>query len=133
MAYKTSFKTHGNAAIKTVYNGRKYDSKFEASVAMDLDVRLKAGEIKDWEPQYKVEMWACDSTGQPKFKKTHKIDFRVHELDGSYTLLEAKGFETSDYKERRKWLDELWLPDHLDHVYEVIYQSKRLPGRRRAR
>lgn len=111
-------------AVKTTYNDFKYDSKFEASVAMDLDIRLKAGEIKAWENQYKVEMWACDSQGELKFKKTHKIDFRIHEHDGSFTLLEAKGFETPDYKERRKWLEKLWLPDNLDHVYEVVYQGK---------
>lgn len=112
------------SAVKTEYDGYKYDSKFEAGVAQDLDLRLKAGEIKEWERQYKVEMWACDEEGTRKLKKSHKIDFRVHEMDGSFTLLEAKGFETPDYKERRRWLEAFWLPFHLDHVYQVIYQGK---------
>ena len=112
-------------AKKTEYNGRKYDSKFEASVAADLDIRLKAGEIKDWEPQYKVEMWAYNAFGDRVFKKTHKVDFRVHEHDGSFTLIEAKGFETKDYRDRRKWLEKLWLPENPDHLYEVVRQRRR--------
>jgi len=120
-----STKKKWTTAVKTEYNGYKYDSKFEASCARDLDVRLKAGEILDWERQYKVIMWACDSEGVQKFSKSHKVDFRVHELDGCFTLLEAKGFETPDYKERRKWLEKLWLPENLDHTYEVIYQGRR--------
>jgi hypothetical protein len=113
-------KVNKYGAIKTEYNGSKYDSKFEASVARDLDIRLKAGEIKDWERQFKVEMWAYNCHGERAMKVSHKVDFRVHELDGSYTLLEAKGIETADYKMRRNWLEAFWLPEHLDHVYEVV-------------
>lgn len=117
--YRVSYKKYGNQ--KTDYGGRKYDSKFEAGVAKDLDMQKLAGLIGDWEPQYKVEMWACDSSGAPKLKKSHRIDFRVHELDGSFTLLEAKGFETADWRERRNWLEAFWLPAHPDHEYKVIY------------
>lgn len=112
-------------AKKCEYNGYIYDSIYEASIAIELDVRLKAGEIKDWERQYKVEMWAYNIHGERVFKKTHKIDFRVHELDDSYTLVEAKGFETQDYRDRVKWLTKLWLPEHLDHVYVVRKQKNR--------
>lgn len=112
-------------AVKTEYDGYKYDSKFEASVAMELDWRLKAGDIKEWERQYKVEMWAYNAHGERCIKKSHKVDFRIHELDGTFTLLEAKGVETADYRDRRKWLTKLWLPEHLDHSYEVVKQGKR--------
>lgn len=110
-------------AVKTEYDGYKYDSKFEASVAMELDLRKKAKDIKDWERQYKVEMWAYDKFGTPKIKVTHKVDFRLHHNDGSYELLEAKGVETADYKMRRRWLEEFWLPEHLDHTYTVVKQK----------
>lgn len=110
-------------AVKTEYDGYKYDSKFEASVAMELDLRKKAKDIKDWERQYKVEMWAYDKFGTPKMKVTHKVDFRLHHNDGSYELLEAKGVETADYKMRRRWLEEFWLPEHLDHTYTVVKQK----------
>lgn len=125
MQYKTSYKKYNNT--KTEYNGFKYDSKFEAGVARDLDLRVRAGEIKDWDNQFKVECIPYDSNGDPvhKCKVSHKVDFRVHELDGSFTLLEAKGFETADYKMRRKWLLNFWLPANPDHEYEVIYQGKK--------
>lgn len=109
-------------AKKTEFNGKKYDSKFEASVAQDLDLRLKAKDIAAVEPQYKVEMWCYRENGLPAFKVSHKVDFRVTNNDGSYTLIEAKGVETSDYKWRRKFLENIWLPDNLDHTYEVVKQ-----------
>lgn len=123
--HKASYKKYGNT--KTEYNGYKYDSKFEAGVARDLDIRLKAGEIKDWERQYKIECMPFNAHGDPvpKCKVTHKVDFRVHNLDGSYTLLEAKGIETPDYRNRKKWLENFWLPAHPDHDYHVVYQNKK--------
>lgn len=115
---------YGNkfGAKKTEFNGRKYDSKFEAGVAQELDLRLKSGEITIIEPQFKVEMWAYRENGLPAFKVSHKIDFRVRLKDGSYELIEAKGVETADYKMRRKFLEKIWLPDHPDHTYTVVKQ-----------
>lgn len=117
---------------KTEFNGRKYDSKFEAGVAYELELRKRAGEIKDYECQFKVEMIPYDRHGQPcpRLKVTHKIDFRVHELDGSFTLLEAKGAETTDWRRRLKWLEDIWLPEHPDHVYQVVKDRGRGRGLR---
>lgn len=108
---------------RTEYNGKIYDSKFEAGVAAELDLRKRANDILDWEPQFKIDMWAYNASGKKVMNKTHRIDFRVHELDGTFTLLEAKGHETADYKDRRKWLEKLWLPEHLDHTYQVVKKS----------
>lgn len=126
--YTTSYKKYNNT--RTEYNGRKYGSKFEAGVAQELDLRKQAGEFKDWEPQYKIECvpYNCHGEPVPKCKVTHKVDFRVHHHDGSYELIEAKGFETADYKMRRKWLFCFWLPEHQDHIYTVYFQGKK--GRR---
>ena len=104
---------------------RKFDSKFEAAVADELYMRLQAGEIKDYECQFMVEMIPYTSTGEaiPKLKVKHKVDFRVHENDGSYTLTEVKGMETTDWRRRRDWLLNLWIPDNLDHEYVVLKQN----------
>lgn len=123
--HQTYFKRNKYGAIKTEFNGKRYDSKFEAAVAQDLELQKQAGAILDYETQYKVEMWAHTSDGTPAFKMSHKVDFRVHHLDGSFELLEAKGIETADYKLRRKFLEKLWLPDHLDHTYTVVKQRGR--------
>lgn len=109
-------------AKKTEFNGYKYDSKFEAGVAQELELRKKAKDIKDYEQQFMVEVWCYRENGLPAFKVKHKVDFRVHNNDGSYELLEAKGVETTDYKWRRKFLEHIWLPEHPDHTYTVVKQ-----------
>lgn len=93
-------------------------------MAQDLDLRKKAKDIKDWERQFKIEAWAHTKDGEPVFKVSHRVDFRILHNDGSYELLEAKGVETSDYKWRKKFV-ELWLKDHKDYIYTVVKQSGR--------
>jgi hypothetical protein len=118
------YQRYGNkyGAKKTEYDGYKYDSKFEASVAAELDLRVKAKDIKTYDRQYKVEVWCHRPDGLPAFKVSHKVDFRIHHNDGSFELYEAKGVETTDYKWRRKFLEEIWLPMNLDHTYTVVKQ-----------
>jgi hypothetical protein len=125
MTHTTSYKKFGNKT--TTYNGERFDSKFEAGVAHTLELRKRAGEIKDYERQFKIECVPYNSYGKPvlECKVSHKVDFRVHELDGSFTLLEAKGLETADYKMRKKWLEKFWLPANPDHEYQVVYQGKK--------
>jgi hypothetical protein len=122
VTYVTRQKKFGNHS--TNYGGRKFDSKFEAGVARDLDLRKKAGEILDWEPQYRVDIEIFDRTGKKVHEVSHKVDFRVAELDGTFTLVEAKGFSTADYRFRRTLLEKIWLVEHQDHSYEVVQLSK---------
>ena len=71
---------------RSVYNGYPYDSKFEAQYAMELDWRVRASEIKAWDRQFPIEI-RNPKTG--KLLRRHKVDFRVHENDGSFTLVET--------------------------------------------
>lgn len=112
-------------AKRTEFQGKIYDSKFEAGIAAELETRKRAKDIKDYETQYRIEAWAYRSDGTKAFMVRHKVDFRIHHNDGSYELYEAKGVETSDYKWRRKFLEEIWLPEHKDHIYTVIKQYSR--------
>jgi len=112
-------------AKKTEYNGFRYDSKFEASIAQELDLRVKAGEILDYDRQYRVEIPLYDQRGLHLHTIRHKVDFRLHNPDGSFTLLEAKGVFTADYKMRRLFLEKFFLPNNLDYDYEVVTQSTR--------
>ena len=112
-------------AKRTEFNGNIYDSKFEASVAAELETRKLAKDIKDYDRQYRVECWAYRADGEKAFVVKHKVDFRIHHNDGSFELYEAKGVETADYKFRRKCLEELWLPINKDHIYTVIKQNGR--------
>lgn len=102
-------------ATRTIYNGYPYDSKFEAQTAMSLDWRLKAGDIRGWTRQFPLEI----KSPAGELILRHKVDFRVELNDGSFELLECKGFETRDWKIIKRLIETLWLPGHLDHVYTV--------------
>lgn len=122
MVYRQRYGNKYGAKKTTAKDGIKRDSKFEAGVADELLLRKRAKDIKDYDSQFKVEMWAYDKEGNPVLKKTHKVDFRIHHNDGSYELVEAKGVETQDWRDRKKWLEKLWLPKHPDHTYTVVKQ-----------
>lgn len=118
-------KSNKYGAQRTEMNGKVYDSKFEAQIAAELEIEKQLGQIKDFDTQYRVEGWVYDANGNKAFQYRHKVDFRVHNLDGSFKLIEAKGVETADYKWRRKLLENLWLKEHPDHTYEVVFQRGR--------
>lgn len=106
-------------------DGMVRDSKYEASVADELLLRKQAGDIKDYDTQYKVVCEAYDKNGKLAFVEKHKVDFRIHHNDGSFELYEAKGVETENYKFKRRCLEQLWLPLHIDHTYTVVKQNVR--------
>lgn len=115
MYHVTYFKKTKYNNVRTSYDGYNYASKLEANQAAELDIQKRAGLIKDWERQYKVEVYY-----NGRQLMSHKVDFRIHHNDGSFELLETKGVETPDYKWRRKLLEFMWLPDHPDHTYTVV-------------
>lgn len=93
----------------TDYNGNKYDSKFEAQVAMELDLRLKAGELSTVERQVRIhldvnEHHICD----------YIIDFVVvhgensTELAGTKEYIEVKGLEMPLWKLKWKLFEALY-------------------------
>lgn len=93
-------------AVSSSYNGIQYHSKFEAAYAADLDLRVKAGDIKGWERQRKLSL---DVNGY--HIANYFIDFVVIHNDGSEELVEVKGFETEVW--RLKW-----------KLAEAIYSDK---------
>jgi hypothetical protein len=120
--YSTRFGSkYGNR--KTVYNGRQYDSKFEARVAQELDLRMKAGEFVEITPQYRIQLYTYLPDGTKANIFTYICDFRCERPDGSYLLVEAKGAVTSTYRTKRKLLDLVWLPDHKDYEFEEVRQG----------
>ena len=125
------FRPNKYNAKRQNYNGYNYDSKFEAEYASELDLLLKAGEIKAWDRQFKVEMIAYDEDGNLAMRKNHKVDFRVHHHDGTFELIETKGFDTEDYRERRRLLENLWLPKHPDYTYTVVKRGRSYYPRKR--
>lgn len=73
-------------AKKTVYGGKMYDSKYEASCAFDLDMRVAAKEITHYDTQVRIPLEVngykiCD----------YYIDFVAYRKDGVTEYIEAKG------------------------------------------
>jgi hypothetical protein len=118
MYYQSYSNKYG--AKKTVYNGRRYDSKLEARVAQELDLRLRAGEFTEVVPQYRIKLYVYLPDNKKADLFTYVCDFRCEKPDGSYLLIEAKGMETALYRVKKRILDLVWLPDHPDYEYEVI-------------
>lgn len=96
----------------------KNDSKFEAGLARDLELRKKAGDIKDFKEQVKIPLIVnglivCD----------YKIDFVIEHNDGTTEYLEAKGYSTDVWKLKWKLFEALYS-DKPDVKLTVEYQGK---------
>lgn len=97
------------------YNGDRYDSKWEAKYAAELDRKVQLGFILSWEKQVTIELNVKIINGMPvltdekgidlkkmgiKFHHicNYRIDFVVTNLDGTKEYIEIKGYRT-----------ELWI------------------------
>lgn len=78
------------------YNGISYHSKKEGAFARELDLRQKAGDIKKWDRQIKIDLKAYG-----EHICNYYVDFVVINRDGSKEYIEVKGFETEVW--RLKW------------------------------
>lgn len=85
------------SAVRQTYGGYSYASKMEARFARDLDLRLKAKDIKSWERQPQIELRGENGS----LIATYKLDFLINHHDGSIEYVEVKGFRTRDW--RLKW------------------------------
>ena len=105
----TYFVKKGNKYNNTKqnYNGNRYDSKKESSYAEQLDLRIKAKDIKGYDRQFKLEL----KVNGYKIC-SWKIDFRIIHNDDSFEFVEVKGFETYDYIIKRKLFEAL-----MDEMY----------------
>ena len=88
---------------KASYNGVVYHSQLEAEYAQDLDLRVKAKDIKSWERQVKLSL---DVNGVHICN--YFIDFLIHHNDGSREYVEAKGFPTDLWRLKWKLTQALW-------------------------
>ena len=87
---------HKFGAVRTETGGVSYASKHEAKVAQDLQFTLQANQIKEFARQIPITLEAygvkiC----------TYLIDFKVIHNNGTVEYIEAKGYETPEWK--LKW------------------------------
>jgi len=95
-------KTRWTTAKKQIFNGIKYDSKFEAGYAQELTARKKAGEILGFKTHVKIPLivngyTVCD----------YYIDFIVDYPDGMKEFVETKGYPTEVWKLKWKLFEAL--------------------------
>ena len=102
-------------AKSTIYNGIIYHSKKEAGRAQELDLLLKAKEIKKWERQIPIDLKV---NGEHICK--YYVDFKVTDKHGIIIWEEVKGFMTEVYRLKRKIFEATYLKEHPDEEYVVI-------------
>ena len=109
MIYYQVWKGNKYKNQKQEYNGRRYDSKFESQKAYELDMLVRAKEIKSWTPQVKVEInfkknrqdeWVLTDEPIMELKKkgikyyhlfNYFVDFVIENTDGTKEYCELKG------------------------------------------
>ncbi len=91
------------SAVKQTYNGTSYHSKKEAQYAFQLDMLIKAGEIKSWTGQKRIEIYV-----DGKKICNHFVDFEVTLPDGTIEWHEVKGFATDVWILKRKLVEALF-------------------------
>jgi len=93
---------------KVTSGGGKWDSKFEAAYAQQLEMRKKAGDISEYESHVRIPLEVngfhiCN----------YYIDFVVYYPDGLTEYVECKGYPTDVWKLKWKMFEALYstLPD----------------------
>jgi hypothetical protein len=91
-------------AKKTVVDGIKFDSKDESDYYLHLKELKKKGQIKDFELQPKFELLPkfVNKKGKTILPINYKADFLVTYTDGATEVIDVKGFETADFKLKKK-------------------------------
>lgn len=94
-------------AVKQEFNGERYDSKFEARVAADLEYQRASGAIASVDRQVDFPFVI---NGRRVGRFVYRADFVVTHLDGSKEIIEAKGMRMPIFN--LKWaLMEACYPD----------------------
>lgn len=102
-------------SVSSSYNGIQFHSKAECAYAIELDMRKKAGDIKDWSRQIKVSL---DVNGY--HITNYFVDFEITHNDDSSELIEVKGFETEVWRLKRKLLEATYLFQNPLVKYTVV-------------
>ena len=116
MYYQKNYNKFGNHS--KIYNGRSYDSKLEAAHAQELDLLLRAGEIKEVIPQYRVDLCSYG-----KHICNYYVDFKVINKDGSIEYHEVKGMETPDFIIKKKLFEAQLNATEPDSKYLILKQN----------
>ncbi len=105
MSWTRRARTSKFGAKRARYGNYVYHSRKEARYAADLDLRVKAGELRSWRRQ--VSFPLCVNG---KKVCSYIVDFIETAADGTETAVEVKGFATETWRLKFK-LFEILYPD----------------------
>ena len=108
-----------NVSKKQQVGNHIYDSKFEAAYAQELELRVKAKDIKSFDTQVNLDL---NVNGCRVCQ--YRIDFVVHHNDGTTEYVECKGFPTDVWKLKWKLFEALYH-DKPKTKLTIVYQSNR--------
>lgn len=112
-----------SAAKRTEYGGLIYDSKLEAGYAQELDLRVRAHDLKSWERQIAFRFALVregdnyiltdgDIAGRQNIRlTTYYLDFIEHTNDDRRIFTEVKGRETTVWRMKWRLLEALYGDD----------------------
>lgn len=112
-------------AKKQEYNGFRYDSGFEADYARELDLRVKAKDIKSYDRQVNLELIVNDY-----IVCTYRIDFIIYHNDGIIEYVEIKGWQSDTWKLKWKLFEALYA-DKPDVKLTIVQQGNYKPPKLR--
>lgn len=117
------YKSSKYKAKKTVIDGIVFDSKLEAEYYVYLKTLKKLGKIQGFDRQMKYEL--IPSYKQKDTNKTVRgvsyiVDFVVYYNDNTVAFIDTKGYETADFKIKKK-------------LFETKYQVRLLLVKRNGR
>lgn len=87
---------------RTLYGGIEYHSKKEADYAAELDLRIRAGDIKRWGRQVPIPLEV-----EGVRVALYLMDFEIWHLNGSIEWVEVKGYQTDLWKLKWKMLQAM--------------------------
>ena len=90
---------HKYKAVKTSFDGIKFDSKKEAKYYSELKLLQKSGEVVGFFRQVPLHL-----PGGVKYV----MDFLVFYVDGTCKGIEVKGYETPEWKIKKKIVDAVY-------------------------
>jgi hypothetical protein len=94
-------------AKKVVVDGIQFDSQDESNYYLHLKELKKKGKIKDFElqPKYELQPKFVNAKGKSILPINYKADFLVTHPDGTQEVIDVKGFETADFKLKKKMFE----------------------------
>jgi len=98
---------HKFAAVATITDGIRFDSKKEARYYGQLKLRQAAGEVIQFLRQVPFHL-----PGGVRYV----VDFMEFRADGSVVFVDVKGLETESFKAKRRMVETLYSPITLTIV-----------------